>query len=121
MSQYLVYLMVFGYFSEEATQMNVPEDPKAFVSSIENQESVKEAEVVVVSTDINIIEVTTYKHKNSDVPSDQDTLNHQETLSGKVCCLLCNYLFMCNLSIPNLWMVYYPAVLKSMECFSTYA
>lgn len=68
---------------EEATQMNVPEDPKAFVSSIENQESVKEAEVVVVSTDINIIEVTTYKHKNSDVPSDQDTLNHQETLSGK--------------------------------------
>ncbi|XP_038881730.1 protein CROWDED NUCLEI 4 isoform X2 [Benincasa hispida] len=68
---------------EEATQMNVPEDSKAFVSSTENQESAKEAEVVVVSTDINIIEVTTYKQKNSDISSDQDTLNHQETLSEK--------------------------------------
>ncbi|XP_050944759.1 protein CROWDED NUCLEI 4 [Cucumis melo] len=68
---------------EEATQMNVPEDPKAFVSSTENRESAKEAEVVIVSTDINIIEVTTYKQKNSDILSDQDTLNHQETLSEK--------------------------------------
>lgn len=74
--------------------MNVPEDPKAFVSSTENRESAKEAEVVIVSTDINIIEVTTYKQKNSDILSDQDTLNHQETLSEKVCCLLCDIIYL---------------------------
>lgn len=65
--------------------MDVPEDPKAFVSSTENKESVKEAEVVIVNTDINIVEVTTYKQKNSDISSNQDTSNHQQTLSEKVC------------------------------------
>ena len=74
-------------FSEEATQMNVPEDLKAFVSSTENQKSVKEAEVVIVNTDIHVIEVTTYKQKNADISSDQNLLNQQENLSEKVCCL----------------------------------
>ena len=69
--------------------MNMPEDPKAFVSSTDNQENAKEAEVVIVSTDINIIEVTTYKQKNSDMSSD-----HQETISEKVCCLLCDIIYL---------------------------
>ncbi|XP_023543211.1 protein CROWDED NUCLEI 4-like [Cucurbita pepo subsp. pepo] len=68
---------------EEATQMNVPEDLKAFVSSTENQKSVKEAEVVIVNTDIHVIEVTTYKQKNADISSDQNLLNQQENLSEK--------------------------------------
>lgn len=67
----------------------MPEDPKAFVSSTDNQENAKEAEVVIVSTDINIIEVTTYKQKNSDMSSD-----HQETISEKVCCLLCDIIYL---------------------------
>ena len=64
--------------------MNVLENPKAFGSSTENQESVKEAEVVIVNTDINIIEVMAYKPKNSDIPIDQDASNHQQTISEKV-------------------------------------
>ncbi|XP_023517391.1 protein CROWDED NUCLEI 4-like [Cucurbita pepo subsp. pepo] len=66
-----------------SSQMNVLENPKAFGSSTENQESVKEAEVVIVNTDINIIEVMAYKPKNSDIPIDQDASNHQQTISEK--------------------------------------
>lgn len=80
--------------------MNVSEDPKEFMSSIENQESVREAEVII-NTDINITEVTTYK-QNSDISSDQDMSNYQQTLSGTVWCVKQNYLIKGNLSIPNL-------------------